>query len=137
MSTPRVTVAVLTYNRSRLLRETLSCMVRQNYPAGRWELIVVDNNSKDDTKDVVSSFFSAGTPPRLVVETQQGLDHGRNRAIDEARGEILVLADDDIIVEPDWLSEIVAPFSFGRRAQDRCRRRRGGPRLPGWRPSLA
>jgi glucosyl-dolichyl phosphate glucuronosyltransferase len=111
MPTPRVTVAVITYNRSRLLRETLSCMVRQNYPAGRWELIVVDNNSKDETKDVVSSFFSAGTPPRLVVETQQGLDHGRNRAIDEARGEILVLADDDILIEPDWLSDMVAPFS--------------------------
>jgi glucosyl-dolichyl phosphate glucuronosyltransferase len=111
MPAPRVTVAVLTYNRSRLLRETLACIVRQNYPAGRWELLVIDNNSKDDTKEVVSSFFSAGTPPRLVVETKQGLDHGRNRAIDEARGEILVLADDDILVEPDWLSELVAPFS--------------------------
>jgi len=111
MPTPRVTVAVLTYNRSRLLRETLSCMVRQNYPVDRWELLVVDNNSKDDTKEVVSSFLSAATPPRLIVETQQGLDHGRNRAIDEARGEILVLADDDILVEPDWLSDIVCPFS--------------------------
>lgn len=111
MPDPRVTVAVLTYNRSRLLRETLACIVRQNYPMGRWELLVVDNNSKDNTQDVVSSFTSAGTPPRLIVETRQGLDHGRNRAIDEAKGEILVLADDDILVEPDWLSEMVAPFS--------------------------
>jgi glycosyltransferase involved in cell wall biosynthesis len=111
MPTPRVTVAVLTYNRSRLLRETLACIVGQNYPTGRWELLVVDNNSKDDTKEVVSSFFSAATPPRLIVETRQGLDHGRNRAIDEAKGEILVLADDDILVEQDWLSELVAPFS--------------------------
>ena len=111
MSTPRVTVAVLTYNRSRLLRETLAGIVRQNYPSGGWELIVVDNNSTDDTKEVVSSFQSAGTPPRLVVETRQGLDHGRNRAIEEARGEIIVLADDDILVEPDWLAQLVAPFA--------------------------
>jgi glycosyltransferase involved in cell wall biosynthesis len=111
MPTPHVTVAVLTYNRSRLLRETLAGIVRQNYPAGRWELLVVDNNSTDDTRDVVSSFFSAVPPPRLVVETRQGLDHARNRAIDEARGDILVLADDDILVEQDWLAQLVGPFS--------------------------
>jgi glycosyltransferase involved in cell wall biosynthesis len=111
MSTPRVTVAVLTYNRSRRLRETLAGMVRQNYPAGDWELIVVDNNSTDDTRDTVSSFASGVTAPRLVVETRQGLDHGRNRAIDEARGDVIVLADDDILVGPDWLAQLVAPFS--------------------------
>jgi GT2 family glycosyltransferase len=111
MSTPRVTVAVLTYNRSRLLRETLAGMVRQNYPSGSWELIVVDNNSTDDTKDAVASFHLEAQAPRLVVETRQGLDHGRNRAIEEARGEVLVLADDDILVGPDWLAQLVAPFA--------------------------
>jgi glycosyltransferase involved in cell wall biosynthesis len=111
MSTPRVTVAVLTYNRSQRLRETLAGMVRQNYPAGGWELLVVDNNSTDDTKDAVASFASAVSAPRLVVETRQGLDHARNRAIDEAKGDVIVLADDDILVGPDWLSQLVAPFS--------------------------
>jgi GT2 family glycosyltransferase len=111
MSTPRVTVAVLTYNRSGLLREALAGMVVQNYPAGAWELIVVDNNSTDDTRGTVSSFASAATAPRLVIETRQGLDHGRNRAVDEARGDVIVLADDDIIVGPDWLAQMVAPFS--------------------------
>src|SRR5580658_10184216 len=98
MSAPRVTVAVLTYNRSQRLRETLAGMVRQNYPAGGWELIVVDNNSTDDTKDAVASFASAVSAHRLVVETQQGLDHARNRAIDEDKGDVIVLADDDILV---------------------------------------
>lgn len=111
MPTPRITVAVLTFNRSRLLRETLAGMVRQNYPAAGWELIVVDNNSTDDTADAVASFHAAAPAPRLVVETRQGLDHGRNRAIDEAGGEVIVLADDDILVGPDWLAQLVAPFS--------------------------
>jgi GT2 family glycosyltransferase len=110
MPTPRVTVAVLTYNRSRRLRETLAGMVRQNYPAGGWELIVVDNNSTDDTRDIVLSFAAEVPAPRLVVETRQGLDHGRNRAIDEAKGDVIVLADDDILVGPDWLAQMVAPF---------------------------
>ena len=61
MPTSRVTVAVLTYNRSRYLRETLAGLVRQAYPSDFWDLLVVDNNSTDDTKDVVSS-FSASIP---------------------------------------------------------------------------
>lgn len=107
----RVTVAVLTYNRARTLRAALAGIVRQNYPADHWELLVVDNNSTDDTAEVVASFAAATTPPRRVVETLQGLDHGRNRAVAEARGDVIVLADDDILVEPDWLAQLVAPFS--------------------------
>ena len=112
MSNVRVTVAIITYNRARFLRETLAGVVRQNYPTDRWELLIVDNNSTDDTRQVVESFASAKPVPRWILETHQGLDHGRNRAVAEARGEILVLADDDILVEPDWLSQLVAPFAF-------------------------
>jgi glycosyltransferase involved in cell wall biosynthesis len=111
MSSPRVTVAVITYNRSRYLRETLAGIVRQNYPSDRWEILVIDNNSTDDTPEVVSSFMSAAPSPRRVVEASQGLDHGRNRAVAEARGDVIVLTDDDILVEPDWLAQMVAPFS--------------------------
>jgi glycosyltransferase involved in cell wall biosynthesis len=111
MPTLRVTVAVITYNRSRFLRETLAGMVRQAYPTGSWELLVIDNNSTDDTPAVVASFTASHPAPRRVVEMQQGLDHGRNRAIAEATGDLLVLADDDILVEPDWLAKLVAPFS--------------------------
>jgi glucosyl-dolichyl phosphate glucuronosyltransferase len=107
----RVTVAVLTYNRARTLRDALAGIVRQNYPADHWEILVVDNNSSDNTAEVVASFSSADPPPRRVVEKSQGLDHARNRAIAEARGDVLVLADDDILVESDWLSQMVAPFS--------------------------
>src|ERR1700690_1927395 len=84
MPSPRVTVAVITYNRSRRLRETLAGMVRQNFPAGGWELLVIDNNSTDDTGEVVSSFVSSVPSPRRVVEARQGLDTGRHRAIAES-----------------------------------------------------
>jgi len=114
MPKQRITVAVITYNRSRFLRETLAGLVRQNYPADSWELLVIDNNSKDDTKDVVSSFMAATPSPRYVLEIRQGLDHGRNRAIDEAKGEVVALVDDDIIVDPTWLTQLVAPFTSER-----------------------
>jgi GT2 family glycosyltransferase len=107
----RVTVAVITYNRSQSLRETLAGLVRQDYPADRWELLVIDNNSTDNTRDVVASFMASTPAPRRIVEEQPGLDHGRNRAVDEARGDVIALVDDDILVEPDWLAQLVAPFS--------------------------
>ena len=111
MASLRVTVAIITYNRCRYLRQTLSGMVRQDYPADRWELLVVDNNSTDETRDVVTSFVTSSPAPRRILETRQGLDFGRNRAIEEARGDLVVLVDDDILVEPDWLTQLIAPFS--------------------------
>src|ERR1700690_2526966 len=110
MSTLRVTVAVITFNRSRLLRETLGGLVRQDYPAGCWELLVIDNNSTDDPRDVVAAFMASTPSPRWILEQRPGLDHGRNRAIDEASGDVIALVDDDILVEPDWLAQLVAPF---------------------------
>jgi glycosyltransferase involved in cell wall biosynthesis len=107
----RVTVAVITYNRSSFLRQTLSGLVRQDYPEGGWELLVVDNNSTDDTADVVASFMGSAARPRRILETRPGLDHGRNRAIEEARGDVIALVDDDILLEPDWLTQLVAPFA--------------------------
>lgn len=106
----RITVAIPTYRRAGLLRATLAGVTRQDFPADQYEVLVIDNNSPDNTREV-STAFSAGTPAvRHVLETRQGLDHARNRAIAEARGEIIVFADDDILVEPDWLRELVAPL---------------------------
>jgi glycosyltransferase involved in cell wall biosynthesis len=93
------------------LKRTLEGMVRQAYPSDHWELLVIDNNSPDDTRQVVASFASASPSPRFILETRQGLDFGRNRAIAEAKGEILALVDDDIIVDPDWLGHMVSPFA--------------------------
>src|ERR1700722_5888418 len=107
----RVTVAVITFNRSRFLRQTLAGLVAQEYPSDCWELLVIDNNSTDDTNDAVASFMASSPSPRRVLETRPGLDFGRNRAIVEARGDIIALVDDDILVERDWLSQLVAPFS--------------------------
>ena len=118
----RITVAIPTYNRAELLRQTLAGVTRQDFPADRYEVLVIDNNSRDDTRDVIAAF--AGTAPavRHVPETRQGLDHARNRAIAEARGEIIVFADDDILVESDWLRQLTAPLLADCGAEDRCRR---------------
>jgi glycosyltransferase involved in cell wall biosynthesis len=107
----RLTVAIPTYNRADYLRQTLEGVVKQVYPRNQYEVIVVDNNSRDRTHEVTSEFAERYSNVRYVLETQQGLDHGRNRGIAEARGEIIVFADDDILVETDWLTQLTAPFA--------------------------
>jgi glycosyltransferase involved in cell wall biosynthesis len=108
---PRITVAIPTYNRADFLRQTLNGILQQNYPRDQFELLVIDNNSRDHTREVVESFAHFSPTPRYLLETQQGLDYARNRAIAEARGELIVFGDDDILVEPDWLTQMTAPFA--------------------------
>ena len=105
-----LTVAIPTYNRANFLRQTLAGLALQVFPRGPFEVLVVDNNSTDDTRAVVAEFAGADPAPRHVLETQQGLDHARNRALTEARGEIIVFADDDILMRPDWLAQLAAPL---------------------------
>lgn len=106
----KVTVAIPTYNRAEYLRQTLSGLSRQQFPSWTFEILVIDNNSTDDTLGVVEEFASDCPAPRYIHEPLQGLDHARNRAVAEARGDIIVFGDDDILVQPDWLARICMPL---------------------------
>jgi len=106
-----LSVAIPTYNRAQRLRETLAGIARQDYSVGCWEVLVIDNNSTDETASVVAEFAGQIPSPRYLKESQQGLDFARNRAVAEAKGDIIVFADDDILVEPTWLSEINQIFA--------------------------
>lgn len=106
----KVTVAIPTYNRAEFLRQTLAGIAAQHFPREHFEVLVIDNNSKDNTRDVVAEFAHTQPAPRYIHESKQGLDYARNRAITEARGEIIVYGDDDILVQPDWLAQIAVPL---------------------------
>ncbi len=106
----KVTVAIPTYNRATFLRQTLAGIARQQFPRDHFEVLVIDNNSRADTRDVVESFAGSQPAPRYILETRQGLDHARNRAIAEARGDIILFGDDDILVEPDWIAQMAMPL---------------------------
>ena len=107
---PKVTVAIPTYNRAAFLRQTLAGIVAQQFPREHFEVLVIDNNSKDQTRAVVEEFATHHPAPRYLFEPRQGLNHARNRAIAEARGEIILFGDDDILVQPDWLAQMVVPL---------------------------
>lgn len=109
-SNVKVTVAIPTYNRAEFLRQTLAGIGAQAFPRDHFEVLVIDNNSTDHTRAVVAEFSGALPSPRYIHEPQQGLDYARNRAITEARGEIILFGDDDILVQPDWIVQMAAPL---------------------------
>ncbi|PYR94679.1 MAG: hypothetical protein DMF84_04255 [Acidobacteria bacterium] len=99
----KFTILIATYNRAADLRDTLASLASLR-PEGDWEVIVVDNNSPDDTRRVVeTAAVSFPAPLRYVFEREQGRSPALNAGIRLARGDIIVTTDDDVRVEADWL----------------------------------
>ena len=108
---PFVSVIVPTYNRAGMIGKTISSLLGQNYPKDRYEVIVVDNNSSDDTRNVVAALQSgSAVPVRYLVEKRQGVHYARNTAGRHAAGEILYFTDDDMLAAQDALRELIRIF---------------------------
>jgi len=107
-----VTVTIQTYNRSNTLAETLESLRSLRCPEGvEYEILVVDNNSNDRTPQVIQEYRRILAPRlRGVFEPRQGLSYARNRALMEAKGQIVSYLDDDVKVDPEWLSAVAGAF---------------------------
>jgi len=110
-----ITVILCTYNRCQSLAAALRGVVTQVLPDSvEWEVLVVDNNSQDQTPLVVED-FSARHPGRVryLLEPRQGKSHALNAGIQEARGEVLAFLDDDATVEQTWLQNLTGGLFSG------------------------
>jgi glycosyltransferase involved in cell wall biosynthesis len=109
------TIAIATYNRAAEVGLTLDGLLRLEVGrATQWEVLVIGNNCTDDTHAVVASFEPRfGGRLRYVEEPRQGLSHARNRAISEARYEVVAFLDDDVDVDPQWLGALAGAFDSG------------------------
>jgi glycosyltransferase involved in cell wall biosynthesis len=107
-----VSITVQTYNRSAVLAEMLESLHALRCPQKTdYEILIVDNNSSDDTQDVVRRYREIlGSRVRGAFEPRQGLSHARNRAWREAKGGIVSFLDDDVKVDPAWLEAVAAAF---------------------------
>src|SRR5208283_599657 len=107
----KASVIICTYNRSGLLKDSVLSVQNQDFLPYQYEIIVVDNNSIDDTKSVVTE-LSTDSPVKVkyVFEGRQGLSFARNTGIANAEGEIIAFTDDDIDADKSWLKEIVHAF---------------------------
>jgi glycosyltransferase involved in cell wall biosynthesis len=96
-------VVIPTYNRAGELRETLASLAKIKQP-GAWETIVVDNNSTDNTRQVVNdAMVNFPAELKYLFEPQPGRSSALNAGIKAARGEIVATTDDDVRFEADWL----------------------------------
>jgi glycosyltransferase involved in cell wall biosynthesis len=105
-----VTVILCTYNRCRELATALSSVAASTLPEGvEWEVLVVDNNNGDQTREVVES-FRARYPGhiRYLFEPRPGKSHALNAGIRASKSDVLAFLDDDVTVEPTWLQNLTA-----------------------------
>jgi glycosyltransferase involved in cell wall biosynthesis len=127
--TTKVSVIVCTFNRCGSLAETLASLAALEVPEEiAWEVVVVDNNSTDGTREVVARFSrDAAVRTRYLFEPRQGLSHARNFGLAASDAEYVLFTDDDVLVDSGWLRYTVAALV------DRHADCAGGKVLPLWR----
>ena len=114
-ASPLVSVVICTYNRSRSLGETLEALSAQHADGFDYEVVVVDNNSSDDTRAVVDAAQGRfGGRLRYVFEPRQGKPYALNTGVAAARGDVLALTDDDVKPDPRWLSRLAGTMQACR-----------------------
>ncbi|MGI8968850.1 MAG: glycosyltransferase family A protein [Chloroflexota bacterium] len=106
---PFISIIIPTRNRAELLSRLLDSLTAVRYP--RWEAIVVDDGSTDGTADVVAQGQASGLPLLYVYQTWSKMGAARNRAMEQAHGEIVAFTDDDCLVSTGWLEAIAAAFT--------------------------
>lgn len=109
-----VSVIIPTYNRKKLLREALDSLAQQTYPVDRFEVIIVDDGSTDGTAEVAVDVFPFAL--RYFRQDNQGDAAARNVGAQESQADFLVFLDDDILLEPDYLTHLI-------HAHDECQKR--------------
>ena len=124
----KISLIVPTYNRADYLKFSLPTFVHQSLDKSLYEILVIDNNSTDKTKEITFEILGNNNKNwKYVFEGKQGLHYARNRGILEASGEIVVFGDDDIEADYQWLESIYSEFKNNERAGVV-----GGKILPKW-----
>ena len=104
---------ICTHNRSSALGRALEALAKIRLPEGvPCELLVVDNNSTDNTRETVEQFIgSSPIAVRYIFEKMQGLSFAKNHGLRESRGDIVICTDDDCIPDSNWVTAIWKEFS--------------------------
>src|SRR5262245_20772393 len=110
MSEHLVSIVVPTRNRADNLRQALRPLLELRPRTARFELIVVDNGSTDNTWRLLQNVAAREPVLRPVHEQRPGISHARNAGVARARGSIIAFTDDDIRVMQNWVDAIIAAF---------------------------
>ncbi|MFL2582543.1 MAG: glycosyltransferase [Flavobacteriales bacterium] len=107
-----VSIVVATYNRCDFLEDCIKSYEEQNCDKSLFEVLIIDNNSTDDTemvsKEVIEKYPELDI--RYMIETNQGLSYGRNRGIKESKYDLIHFFDDDAVATSNYISTIIDTF---------------------------
>ncbi len=106
-----ISAIVPTHNRAAYLRKVLQSLSSQTLPPAKYEILVVDNGSRDDTRRVVLEEFGWVPNLRYLYEPVLGLGQARNTGWQNSTAEFVAFTDDDAIVASDWLEKILWAFN--------------------------
>ncbi|MBI4341881.1 MAG: glycosyltransferase [Candidatus Omnitrophica bacterium] len=106
MSRPLVSVLMATYNRAAFLPQAIESVLAQTYP--HWELVIINDGSTDNTRQIVESFQARDARIRYVYQANQGLAASRHHGVRLCRGKYIAFLDDDDLYLPDKLEQQVA-----------------------------
>lgn len=104
---PFVSIIIPTFNRAKILKKTLTAFLGQDYAKEKFEIIVVDDGSIDETKKVLQEFKKESLQFTYFTQKHKGPSHARNLGIKKSQGEIVVFVNDDIIPKKDFISQHV------------------------------
>ena len=121
-----LSVIIPTRNRAALLKDALESICVQSLTSDCFEVLVIDNASTDNTRLIVEESRTSHPDIHYIHEEKPGLHNGRHRGAQQAKGEVLVFVDDDIIAAPGWLKAIHETF------KDPAVALAGGKILPKW-----
>lgn len=108
-SFPLCSLIILNYFGEKVIAETLNSLLNLNYPRKRYEIIVVDNNSKDRSREILERYAKKHENLRLFfLKKNLGYSKGNNIGIRQAKGEFVCLVNNDCFVDTEWLKELVA-----------------------------
>jgi len=105
-----ISVIICTHNRAYHLKKAIDSLLKQSISFDKYEIIVVDNCSTDNTKDVIDEFISKGHDIVYCFEPKIGLSHARNKGVRKANAEYLIFLDDDTIACPDLIKLYLNSF---------------------------
>ncbi|MGB9911607.1 MAG: glycosyltransferase [Microgenomates group bacterium] len=112
---PKVTVAVVCFNEEKNIVDCLSSLLQQSYPAFKTEILVIDNNSTDQTIPLIKKFQRKTKRVRLIINPRRGIAISRNVAVKNCRTAFLAFIDADCIAPKNWLKSLVLGYQKYKR----------------------
>ena len=104
-----ITVAIVCLNEEKNIADCIGSLVNQNYRQG-YEILVVDNNSTDQTRQIVASLQKKHNNIRLVINKKKGIAASRNIAVKESKTNFLAFTDADCVAPKNWLSNLIKGY---------------------------